>query len=517
MTKVRPPLTEPTPKLVTIPNVEICEVGEEWQLSTGPLTVKPDHIAKYLAGLDNDPAVHAPRLRFGHTDAWPVASEPAFGRFTNLRAENNGQTLVGDLAGCPAWFKEIAPAAWPTRSLDGWQDATTHTGNEYPLLISAVSFMGVTMPGINTLEDLAAVWAEEPPEGIAVEAGTPIHATRGGDTMPRQPVAAAVGINDLRTAFYTEFAQGDRYWWWIRETFLDPTMLIVDDDGDGTEEWSGLWAVQYTANASGIEFSDPAPVFIQYVYNEGGQVAAAAAAAVGATLVPGSTPAAVYANAEESRPQDRTKEENVGTKAKAKPKGKGAAASTLEVSRDDLIKRLKLADDATDEDITKALAEESAADEENDDDAPEAPESEDTDTDDDEDAPEGDPAEASGDLTMTVDKGAWEDTQRRLAAHDKRAAAAERTRRDGVVNAAVKEGRITRAHAPAWRKKLDTETEGTETLLTASEDKGGLPKNMVPTQPVGADEGDPATASAANDGAQQAYYDTHFPELANRA
>lgn len=489
-------MTEPTPTLVTIPGVHICEVGEDWQISTGPFTIEPDDIAKFIAGVDNDPAVHAPRLRFGHTDDWPVASEPAFGRFINLRAEDNGNVLVADLAGVPAWFADIAPAAWPTRSMDAWEDARTHTGNEYPLLIEAVSFMGVTMPGIGTLEDLAAVWSETPPEGTKIEAGTPIHATRGGG-MPK-PVAGAVGTQDLNRAFYEDFAEGDRYWWWIRQTYLDPAMLIVDDD-EGS-----LWAVTYSISASGeIEFEEPKEVIIQYVYADGGKVAANALPPTSKQDGGQPTPAAVYVNAADSRPQNRKKEDDV------------EASTTLDVPRETLIKRLGLPDDATDEAINEALEAEPEQPEEESSEDNDEDENDDTSEEesDDEPAEEDEGGESAEASTRTVPTKEWEDTQRRLKAHDEKAKRDESKRRDGVVNAAVKDGRIARSRAKAWRTKFEADPEGTEELLTASEDKGGLPTNMVPVQEQGAGNGDEVSGSAT-DAVQDAWYEGSFPELA---
>lgn len=499
------------PQLVTIPNVEICEVGEEWQLASGPLTLTTEHLQAAAEAFHNDPAVHAPRVRFGHTTEWPVASEPAFGTYQNLRVENDGMTLVGDLTGVPEWFADIAAAAFPNRSMDGWTNATTHTGKTHALVIEAVSFLGVVLPGINTLEDLAGVWSAEAPEGTQVLAGTAIHATRGGAAIPK-PVTAAVGTDDLRKEFYNEFAQGDRYWWWIRQTFLDPELLIVDDDE------GGLWAVEYSVAGDTVTFSEPEAIFTQYVYTDSGQVAASAKDEDGLTPVfvyknrvtassgkaqfvvkPGSQAAAVYANVAESRPQDRNKEDE--------SVGKPANASTLTVERDAIIKRLGLPEDATDEDITTALAAEPdpAPDPAPEDDP--APEPED----DEEDDEEGDDVTA----TRTVPKAEWDDTQRRLAAHDERERKREASRRDDVVSAAVKKGRIARARAQAWRKKFDADPEGTETLLTASEDKGGLPENLVPVEEQGTSGGDDVTASTADD-TQQGYYNTHFPELASK-
>lgn len=499
------------PQLVTVPGIEICEVGEEWQLSTGPLTLTTAHLQAAAEAYHNDPAVHAPRVRFGHTTEWPVASEPAFGTYQNLRVENDGMTLVGDLTGVPKWFADIAAAAYPNRSMDGWTDATTHTGKTHALVIEAVSFLGVVMPGINTLEDLAGVWSATAPEGTQVAAGTRIHAKRGGVDVPAKPVAAAVGTDDLRKVFYNDFAEGDRYWWWIRQTFLSPQLLIVDDD-EGQ-----LYAMTYTVNGDVVEFGEPQEIFTQYVYTASGQVAAgrgenpepvvaylykdsnrvAASGAPEFVIKPGSDPAAVYASAAESRPADHNKEAPV-----AKPTN----ATTLSVDRNALIARLGLAEDATEEEITAALA------------APvEEDKTDDTETDDEtEDAPEGDPAKAST-LTRTVDAATFDDMQRRLKGHDESAVKAERTRRDGIVEQAASKGRITRARKAAWRTAYDKDPEGTETLLTASVDKGGLPENMVPVEEIGTDATESVSASAGGtpDDKQQAYYNRHFPELVN--
>lgn len=491
------------PMLVTIPNVEICEVGEEWQLSTGPLTLTPEHIASAAEAWANDPAVKSPRLKFGHTSDWGDA-EPAFGRYENLRVENNGMTLVADLVGVPSWFKDIAAAAFPNRSMEAYTDATTHTGKTHKLIINAVSFLGVVMPGINTLEDLAAVWAAEPPEGTQILAGNAIYATRGG-AMPATPIAAAVGTDDLRKEFYNEFASGDRYWWWIRQTFLDPTLLIVDDDE------GGLWAVEYTVTADAVTFSEPIEIITQYVYKETGQVAASGdtPASPKYTYVPvyvakgkvnaSGTPTfivgpdhkaeATYASAGESRPQDRKK------------RSANAMELTVEQVRD--LRGLTaddLPDDADDAAIMEALKADPTP-------APEPV------------VPEPEPVAAAGkegdedELTTRVDKGTLSDMQTRLAAHDKRAAENEKARRAGVIDAAVGEGRIARARKSAWAAAYERDPEGTEKMLTASEKDGGLPKGLVPVTEIGVTGAD-VSASTADDDVQQAYYAQHFPELA---
>lgn len=55
----------------------------------------------------------------------------------------------------------------------------------------------------------------------------------------------------------------------------------------------------------------------------------------------------------------------------------------------------------------------------------------------------------------------------------------DRARRDGIVATALNEGRITAASRDAWRAQLDTNEEGTSTLLNS------LAKNTVPVVEVG--------------------------------
>jgi hypothetical protein len=113
------------------------------------------------------------------------------------------------------------------------------------------------------------------------------------------PEQAAVSVDNLRRSFYDDFAQGDYYWWWIREVQLDPQQVIADDD-DGN-----LLRVTYTLSGDEVTWGEPVPVEIIY------QDKVAAAAAGGTTMT-------VFASAADSRPEGRNKEKDMAGNTKVK-------------------------------------------------------------------------------------------------------------------------------------------------------------------------------------------------------
>lgn len=87
--------------------------------------------------------------------------------------------------------------------------------------------------------------------------------------------------------------------------------------------------------------------------------------------------------------------------------------------------------------------------------------------------------------TVTVDRATWEETRRQA---QQGATAFERQAsedRDRVLNAAIEQGRIPPSRRAHWAGLLERDPDGTRTLLTAEEDKGGLAKGLVPVQARG--------------------------------
>lgn len=346
---------EPQVALVTIPNVELVSVGD-WHASTGDITFTAEHLAAAVAAMD-DASVHAPRLRIGHTppsynaemSAGGFEEQPAFGRFENLRLNATGTTIVADAVGVPAWLAEILPSAFPSRSIEGFWNVQTAQGRSHDFVITSVALLGVSMPAVETLEDLRLAFGAEMPDGVEFLSGDRVAATRGGE-MPENRVAASVTYTDVRHSFYEDVAEGDRYWWWICDFIMSPSTVIADDDE------GGLWSIPYTLKGESVEWGEPVEVRIQYVEAESGKVAASKPADLagyraeyvsgGGSLHLPAPPAPVFVAAS-SRPIDRVRAENTN---------EGGSTVDISTLRDQLAMP-----DATDDEVIAAAAEKLAA------------------------------------------------------------------------------------------------------------------------------------------------------------
>lgn len=139
--------------------------------------------------------------------------------------------------------------------------------------------------------------------------------------------------------------------------------------------------------------------------------------------------------------------------------------------RDDLIEKLGLDAEATDEEILEAVG--AAADESTDDEG-------------DGDGAEGDAAasaEALPENMVAVDRGAFEQLRANAAAGAEALARMNAQRRDGIVAAAVADGRIAPASRDAWRASLEKDEGGAAALLAT------LPKNTIPVAEIGKSDG----------------------------
>lgn len=243
------------PILATIPHVELMHAGT-WNISTGTATFTSDDLAAAVAALDC-PAIRRPVLKLGHTDA-RFDGEPAVGWIANLSTD--GSTMWGDYTGMPRWLADVAASAYPDRSIEGWYDFQCQIGHTHPFVLTGVALLGVTAPGIGTLEslqDVAKLYGVE----AAADGGE--HARKvtmtEGASMPRA-VKASANVEDVRRAYYE-----DAPWsFWITEIQLDPAQIIVMDDENGA-----LMRVPYTIDPAGdgedaVAFGTPVPVVIRY-------------------------------------------------------------------------------------------------------------------------------------------------------------------------------------------------------------------------------------------------------------
>jgi hypothetical protein len=267
-----------SPALVTVPNVELLEVGENWVCSTGVFTITVEDLQSAIAS-QADPFVRTPIIKLGHTDP-RFDGDPAMGRITNLHLSENKQTLLGDLTGVPRWLAECMASAYPRRSIEGSFEATLRSGKSWPFVLEAVALLGEAYPAIGSLEDVQMLYGGDAPVLVPVADNEHVLARHEGGpevfvhpedvhyiaaTRPvvNPDVMAAASVDDVANAFYTS-SDLDSYWTWIREIRVGPTELIVDDDE------GHLYRIPFSLNASkdgmdAVSFGEKQEVRIQYV------------------------------------------------------------------------------------------------------------------------------------------------------------------------------------------------------------------------------------------------------------
>lgn len=439
-------------QLVTIPNIPVLEAGVEWQLGTGPFTPTVTDLEDAISAANEDPTFRSPRLKLGHVEGgWQASDgstsgEPAFGQFANLRLSANGYGLVADMINVPLWLAEIMPSAYPNRSFEGKQDYETNAGKKYRLVLTAVSLLGVEMPGIGSLDDLHQLFTN--PQ---------IEFSEGVYTLSVQgkAVKAQIDADDVKRAFYNDFATGDKYWWWIRAVRLDPNEIIVDDEDNGQ-----LYRVPFTVNDRAVSFGDPQAVYISYVDDH---------------TVPQEDKAAVAASwktAADSRPSERSNLD---------PKALRAAIGLSENATDDEVK-------ARLEALGKVAAQTPPS---------EVPPPEDEgDDEDDEEEEEDKPAEAAPEAQGPVLVDAEALASLRADAAMGKAAREEQINesRETLLAEAVKDGKFPPSRKDHFRKLLKADDHGTRELITS------LEPNVVPVDARGgADPETDMAGSAADD------------------
>lgn len=290
------------PVVKTVPNVPILEVGIEYQLSSGPRTFTPEDLRDAVTAANEDRAIGTPRAGIGHID--PRFNDPklydgtpAFGKYTNLRLSENGMAVYADWEGCPAWLADIAPYAFPSRSIEGYPNVKTVTGKEWRFVLTAVKALGIQMPGITVLEDLPMYYGEEIPPGVVIDPALAAAAglSTGGDPMK---VAASANLDDVRQAFYKQYipARPEAKYMWIRAVLTDPNQVVSEDDLTGQ-----LYVLDFSSDADGnVSFGEPQPVRPAFV-PETPEAQKEAAPHVAAMMAIGREVAASYSTQAESR------------------------------------------------------------------------------------------------------------------------------------------------------------------------------------------------------------------------
>lgn len=489
------------PALVTVPNVPMISTGIEYPLSSGPTTFTPEDLADIVASQE-DPAIHAPRTKIGHTDPRFNAlvspdgifmdGEPSLGSWQNLRLSEDEQTVYGDIVGVPKWLAAIMSTAFPSRSVEGNFDVETVTGHKWRLAIEFVSLLGVIGPGVTTLDDLPQLYSEDGPEGVQV-----IEA-REGDAMSVKAdrvlagsgVAGSVNIEDVRRQYYDSLDAGQLFWW-VRAIYVDPNELIVDDDE------GGLYRVPFEVKGDGVDFGEASQVVIKYVDKPKSKTSAALRASltdalgqVGHRLV-----AASFDSRSESRPGSNNEE------------AMGMTPEQIRLLRERLgLSETELPDDASQEQITAALSAEASPEGDGEDESGSgAPPAESSDDDEGDGEQEGQPAEGEPepagataskfevpDGFKLVDEAAWSEVQAGAKAGANLAAREAIKDRDGTIAAAVKAGKFPPVRAAHYKKAWDRDPEGTRALIDI------LPDDSVPVT-VRASQGDGDMSNDAYD------------------
>ena len=413
------------PALVTVPNVELAEVGT-WDCSTGRVTFTVEDFAAAVAAQD-DPAVPTPVVRLGHVDP-RFDGEPAVGRIENVRLSADSMTLVGDLVGVPAWLAEVMASAYPRRSVEGWHNATTATGSTHRFMVTGLALLGVTVPAIGTLADIAALYQVDQVAASAGPAGggeaVAVTLAAKEPPVPPIPVAAAVNVDDIRAAFYDTAPPGS--WAWIREMYVGTNAyIIVDDDG------GNLFQIPWSEADGTITFGTPVRVAVTYVAAPAEPAVDDAALVLLARFRPLGGQA-VTASAPPTGPQGQ--------------QGEHMDPVLLRIS-------LGLAEDATDEDVLARAAELAAAAA-----APPAP-----------------AAAALPEGVTAIDEGTLAELRTAAAAGREALERQRRDDRDRFLAAAVGQGKFPPARLAHWSGLWDRDPEGTRDYVDKTLAAGTVP------------------------------------------
>jgi hypothetical protein len=344
-------------EFVNLEGIPILETGIEYPASNGYFTFGVNHLEEIVKSQE-DPHVVAPRIKIGHADN-PInddlqelyesinknAETPSLGTIQNMRTVNDGHTLIGDFYGLPAWLAAILETAYPARSIEGGAWKNPANEKQYDMCLMAVALLGVAGPGCTSLADLQELFSEEGPKVSVIEMPAP--KMEGGSHVPR--IQLQVNVEDIRRAFYDDFAQGDRYWWWDRELLIDPNEFIVQDPDEGQLYRLSFDIAEGGEGPEAITFGDPKPVKIKYVPDksakptEGAEASRTCASQLertGVLLAVNTTPPRLS-----ERERNDKKETKMGLSVDAINKLRESKGLTPE----------QLPDDATDEQVQSAI------------------------------------------------------------------------------------------------------------------------------------------------------------------
>jgi hypothetical protein len=320
-------------------------------------------------------------------------------------------------------------------------------------VISNLALLGTTWPGVTSLEDLEQTLSENGPvlEPAPIEGSS---RTSIGEGSVERFITAKVGkqlkasvdlgcinrtfANELRAGNIPQYKGdaevGPQTWWWPRSLQADDggklSLILDDDEGN-------LLQMPFSIKGDAVSWSDP------FVVKEDYSPVGASGELTGPRIL-ASWP---------HKPAD-------------KPQEAKTMKITAEVDQAKLAQRLGLPEDADEATIQKAI---------------EGEEIEPTPT-----PPAPAPTTASAaqipEGMVLVDQETLKTVQAGAAAGASAAKTLAEAKRDRVISAAIRgevpgdngQARIVAASRETWEQRWDVNPEETETLLSASVDKGGL-------------------------------------------
>jgi hypothetical protein len=138
--------------LVTIHDVEILKVGNWHSGLSGRVPITAEDIGS-IVDAGQDAQVDQAPVKVGHVDP-RFDGEPALGWLANLR--NVGGTLVGDIVDAPAKMEALIRGAFRRRSAEVAWNVTTPGGKQYRAALQGLALLGVQVPAVKGLADVAA-------------------------------------------------------------------------------------------------------------------------------------------------------------------------------------------------------------------------------------------------------------------------------------------------------------------------------------------------------------------------
>lgn len=217
--------------LRTIPGVELAAIGT-WKASTGETTFTPEDFDHAVAALQC-PGIRNPVIKLGHQEDDSTGGvrwdgEPAVGWVANMRFDDDGK-MRGDLKGVPAWLADpddsgvsVLAAAYPDRSIEIYRPFECQIGHLHPSVITALSLLGVSAPGVGVLKSMQDVYATFTQEKVAAAAPVPVMVRLAAPDEPREP-------NAHETRARVDFAADQKDWQDALDALLEQWPAITAD------------------------------------------------------------------------------------------------------------------------------------------------------------------------------------------------------------------------------------------------------------------------------------------------